>query len=228
MDKFAMVTSVAAPLPREDIDTDLIYPARFLLLIDRSRVGKHLFHDLRHDHASLGGGPDHVFVLDREPYKQAAILVCGFGFGTGSSREHAVWALADAGIRCVIAPSLGEIFQANCVKNGILPVLLDGDPYAKLLKAAERAEPVTIDLNDQEIRLARGSAITFDVDPESRRMLLEGLDEIEDVLVQDIDDIDRFERTQRENFPWLYLDTGELSQATGLNCKSNSQGEIVS
>lgn len=198
MDELTTITSVVAPLPRADIDTDLIYPARFLLLIERSAVAKHLFHDLRRD--------SDEFVLDQNTYRSAQILVAGSGFGTGSSREHAVWALADNDIRVIIALSLGEIFQANCVKNGILPIVLEGDEHDRIMAAGWASENVTVDLEAQTIELAEGNPIAFEIDAESRGMLLEGVDEIDDIIANDSDDIDIFEKRRSSRAPWLDID----------------------
>jgi 3-isopropylmalate/(R)-2-methylmalate dehydratase small subunit len=196
MSRFTTVTSLAAPLPEADIDTDVIIPARFLLLLDKAGLGRHLFHERRAAH------PD--FVLNRPPYDQARILVAGGNFGCGSSREQAVWALTDFGIRCVIAPSFGEIFFANCFKNGALPIVLDAVPYAAVLRAAEAALPVTVDLTAEEIRLPEGEPIPFAVDPHRRRALLLGLDEIGMILAEDLPEIEAFEAQQRRMAPWLF------------------------
>ena len=129
--------AVAAALAESSIDTDIIFPARFLLLLDREGLGRHLFHERRHMRAP-GSEP---FVLDRPPYDRARILVAGPAFGTGSSREQAVWALADFGIRCVIAPSFGDIFFGNCFRNGVLPVVLPPADHARVLAEAEATCP---------------------------------------------------------------------------------------
>src|SRR5580698_3433920 len=121
MKRFTTVTGIAAPLPEADIDTDVIFPARFLLLPDKAGLGKQLFFDRRFDEF---GAPRREFVLNRPPFDNAQILITGENFGTGSSREHAVWALAELGIRSIIAPSFGEIFYSNCLKNGLLPIRL--------------------------------------------------------------------------------------------------------
>jgi 3-isopropylmalate/(R)-2-methylmalate dehydratase small subunit len=202
MTRFTTLTSRAAPLPEADIDTDVIIPARFLLLLDKAGLGRHLFHERRYDRA---GAPRPDFVVNRPPFDQAEILVAGRNFGCGSSREQAVWALVDFGIRCVIAPSFGEIFFANCFKNGVLPIALGGAPYAAVLAAAEAQEVVTVDLTAQEIRLPRGEPIPFAVDPQSRRALLLGLDEIGMILAEDLPEIEAFEARHRRAAPWLFL-----------------------
>lgn len=205
MDKLITITSVAAPMPRADIDTDLIYPARFLLLIDRAKVGAHLFHDLRRaqrpDRPSQGPG----FVLDKAPYDQAKILVVGPGFGTGSSREHAVWALVDNGIRAVIATSLGEIFQSNCVENGLVPIIIEHTPWRRLMEVASSGATMTIDLQLQRISFGDDGGFDFELDPASRRKLMLGVDTIDEVLGDAERDIAAFEKRQRSESPWLQL-----------------------
>ena len=203
MSRFATLTSLAAPLPEADIDTDVIIPARFLLLLDKAVLGQHLFHERRH---TRSGALDPAFVLNRPPFDQAHILVAGRNFGCGSSREQAVWALVGFGIRCVIAPSFGEIFFANCFKNGALPIVLDAAPHGAVLAAAEAGWPVTVDLTAQEIRLPGADAIPFAVDPQSRRALLLGLDEIGMILAEDLSEIEAFEARHRRASPWLFLE----------------------
>ena len=202
MTPFRTLTSVAAPFPEADIDTDVIFPARFLLLPDKTGLGKVLFHERRFG----GGRPRPEFVLDRTPYDTARILVAGRNFGSGSSREQAVWALADFGIRCVVAPSFGEIFSANCCNNGVLPVVLPPEPHARVLEAAEAGQDVTVDLETQTVRCAGGGAVVFDVEAHRKHSLLLGLDEIGAILAEDADDIDRFEGRHRARYPWLHLD----------------------
>lgn len=207
MRSFTTLQSVAAPLPEADIDTDVIFPARFLLLLDKAGLGKHLFHERRHREGRLTD-----FVLNRPPYDEARILVAGANFGSGSSREHAVWALADFGIRCVIAPSFGEIFYANCFKNGLLAVVLDADEHALVMAVAQSGEPLRVDLEEQRITLHGGRAIRFEVDPYKRRALLLGLDEIGTILAEDAADIATFERRQHGQYPWLRLEDGRLDR----------------
>jgi 3-isopropylmalate/(R)-2-methylmalate dehydratase small subunit len=201
MDTFTTLTSIAAPLPETGIDTDVIFPARFLLLPNKTGLGRHLFHERR----AAGG-----FVLDQPPYQGARILVTGRDFGTGSSREQAVWALADFGIRCVIGTGFGEIFFSNCFKNGLLPIVLSEADHARILTEAEAALPITIDLPAQTITLADG-VIGFDVEPWRKRALVEGLDEIGMILSDDITQIEAFEAAHRARRPWLFLTPGQLS-----------------
>ena len=200
---FETLTAVAAPFPESDIDTDVIFPARFLLLLDKAGLGKLLFHERRF----VGGQPRPEFVLNRPPFDAARILVAGRNFGSGSSREQAVWALADFGIRCVVAPSFGEIFFANCFKNGVLPVVLPPEHHAKVLEAAQGGQAVTVDLEAQTIRASgENEPIAFDVDPHRKRSLLLGLDEIGAILADAAEDIARVAAWHRARSPWLHLD----------------------
>ncbi len=208
MDRFTRVTSVAAPLPEADVDTDIIFPARFLLLPDKSGLGKHLFHERRH----RPDGTRTDFVLNQPPHDGAKILVADANFGSGSSREQAVWALADFGIRCVIAPSFGEIFYNNCFKNGVLPIIVAGARHGQVMAAARSGGELTIDLEGGTIRLPNGPDFPFEIDPYRRRALLLGLDEIGSILADDGADIAAFEVRQRAAAPWLHLDDGRLDR----------------
>jgi 3-isopropylmalate/(R)-2-methylmalate dehydratase small subunit len=208
MQSFKRITSVAAPLPESDIDTDVIFPARFLLLLDKQGLGKHLFHERRHGR----DGKLTDFVLNRPPFDKAQILVAGANFGSGSSREQAVWTLADFGIRCVIAPTFGEIFYSNCFKNGVLPIVLTGEPHARAMAAAATGSPFSIDLEAQTVGLPDGTALPFEIDPYRKRALLLGLDEIGAILADDAADIAAFEAARRENAPWLPLDKARMDR----------------
>ena len=201
MQPFRMLSSVAAPLPEANIDTDIIFPARFLLLLNKKGLGAHLFNERRNNKTQAGA----QFVLDRPPFDRAQILVAGRDFGTGSSREQAVWALADFGIRCVIAPSFGEIFFANCFKNGVLPIVLGQPEHDAVMAKAQQAGSITVDLEAQVVRLNDGRAISFEIDAYRKRGLQLGLDDIGAVLADDTHDIASFETRQRERRPWLYL-----------------------
>src|ERR1700754_1286005 len=135
MEKFTTLTAVAAPLPMINVDTDMIIPKQFLKTTARTGLGKALFHELR---TNADGSENPDFVLNKPAYKNAKILVAGANFGCGSSREHAPWALLDFGIRCVIAPSFGDIFFNNCFKNGMLPIALPQAEVDKLMHDAEK------------------------------------------------------------------------------------------
>lgn len=208
MEKFTRLSSVAAPLPEADVDTDIIFPARFLLLLDKVGLGKHLFHERRH----APGGVPTDFVLNTPPFDTAKILVADANFGSGSSREQAVWALADFGIRCVIAPSFGEIFYSNCFKNGVLPIVLTGETHAGVMQAARSGQSLTIDLDAQTVRLPNGPAVPFEIDAYRKRALLLGLDEVGAILADDASDVTAFEARHRQQRPWLFLDDGRLDQ----------------
>ncbi len=184
MDAFRILTAIAAPLPMANVDTDKIIPARFLKTIKRTGLGRNLFDGLRYD-ADGNERPD--FVLNREPYRRANILVTHENFGCGSSREHAPWALLDFGLRCVIAPSFADIFHSNCFKNGILPVELPRATCDLLMQDAEMGENarLTVDLERSVVVRPNGEEIAFAIDPLRRRLLLEGLDDIGQTLQHD-------------------------------------------
>lgn len=201
MRKFTTLEGIPAPLNEANVDTDAILPARFLLLLDKVGFGKHLFNERRRDKN---------FVLNTPPYDTAEILVAGPRFGIGSSREHAVWALSDFGIRCIIAPSFGDIFFANCTKNGILPICLAVDEHVKIMDAAINKDVVNIDLKAQKITVG-SHIIPFDVSPYHKDALLLGLDEIGSILANDVSDIQDFETKQHQTQPWLYLSDAQLS-----------------
>ena len=200
MQPFTTLTGVAAPLPIANVDTDKIIPARFLKTLTRTGLGKALFDGLRYDETGAER-PD--FVLNRAPFRQAEILIALDNFGCGSSREHAPWALADFGVRCVIAPSFADIFYNNCFKNGLLPVVVPRAVCEQLMQDTELGSNarVTVDLERQVVVRANGAEIAFQVDAGRRNALLNGLDEIAETLTQDAA-ITRFEtgRTVRE--PW--------------------------
>lgn len=176
MEKFTTLTGIAAPLMRANIDTDTIIPQRWCKSVSRTGFGAHLFHDLRFD---AEGRERAGFVLNRAPWREAAILVAGTNFGCGSSREAAVWALHEFGIRAVVAPSFSDIFARNCVSNGLLPAVLDEAAVARLAALAEdpAVATMTVDLPGQTISAA-GERFSFDVDPYARHCLVNGLDEI--------------------------------------------------
>ena len=202
MQKFTTLTGVAAPLDLINVDTDMIIPKQFLKTIQRAGLGRHLFDEMRHG-ADGAENPD--FVLNREPYRRATILIAGDNFGCGSSREHAPWALSDFGIRCVIAPSFADIFYNNCFKNGILPVILPEDQVRSLMDKAERGGNAlfTVDLQDCTISDPDGESQSFELDDFRRRCLLEGLDEVALTLQQD-ESITAWEDARRTETPWVF------------------------
>jgi 3-isopropylmalate/(R)-2-methylmalate dehydratase small subunit len=201
MEKFTSLTGVAAPMPLINIDTDMIIPKQFLKTIKRTGLGKNLFDEMRYtaDGAEI---PD--FVLNKPAYRKAQILVAGANFGCGSSREHAPWALADFGIRCVIAESFADIFYNNSFKNGILPIVLPPEDVAKLMDDAQRGANavVSIDLEKQEITGPDGGRIPFELDPFRKHCLLHGLDDI-GLTLQKQSKIDSFETSRKLSQPWL-------------------------
>jgi len=200
MTPFTVLRGIAVPLPDADVDTDVIFPARFLLLLDKEGLGRHLFHDRRW----TADDAPRDFVLNKPPYDRASVLVAGPRFGSGSSREQAVWTLSDFGIRCVIAPSFGEIFYANCFKNGVLPVRADGEAHAAMMAAAGRGATFEVDLQTCAVSWP-GGRFAFELDAHRRDALLKGLDEIAIVLAEDADAIAAFEECRRVSTPWLDL-----------------------
>ncbi len=201
MEKFTTLTGTAAPLPMINVDTDKIIPKQFLRTIKRTGLSEGLFYEMRFDEA---GQPKTGFVLDQPAYKDAQILVTGANFGCGSSREHAPWAILDAGIRCVIAPSFGDIFYNNCFKNGILPIQLPKEQVDLLMDDAERGANavVSIDLEKQEITGPDGGTVHFEIDPFRKHCLLNGLDDIGQTL-EKTSSIDAYEAKQKHTQPWL-------------------------
>ncbi|WP_243320758.1 3-isopropylmalate dehydratase small subunit [Geothrix sp. SG200] len=195
MKAFTTLTGIAAPLLRANVDTDLIIPKQFLTTLVRSGLGRHLFHEIRY---SPEGRELPDFLLNREPYRQATILLSGPNFGCGSSREHAPWALLDFGIRCVVAPSFADIFFNNCFANGILPVVLPAEQIAQL---AEAEGPLTVDLPAQTIS-GGGRSFRFEIEPARKTTLLEGLDEIKRSEAN-LADIEAYETRRRAEAPWL-------------------------
>ena len=201
MDKFTTLTGIAATLDIRNIDTDMIIPKNHLKTILRTGLGKVLFEEMRYTEEGAER-PD--FVLNKEPYRKAEILIAGDNFGCGSSREHAPWALLDFGIRCVISTSFADIFYNNCFKNGILPIKLPQEDVDKLMDDAARGAnaTITIDLEAQEIKGPDGGTITFDIDPHLKNMLLNGLDDIA-LTLQKTGKIDAYEDKRKLAEPWI-------------------------
>ena len=195
MQAFTTLTSVAAPLPIANLDTDRLIPARFLRLPRSAGYQNYLFHDLREQGD---------FILDRPAYKGARIIVGAENFGCGSSREAAVWALAGAGFRAWIAPSFGDIFFENSFRNGTLPIVLPADRVAALrtLLTDQAGAQLSIDLAAQTVTLPDASQERFEVDPFRKECLLNGWDEI-DLTMQHAQAIADFETRQRAGSPWL-------------------------
>ncbi|MFG6441531.1 3-isopropylmalate dehydratase small subunit [Roseateles sp. LKC17W] len=203
MKPFTRLKSVAVPMPDADIDTDIIFPARFLVLTQKAGLGPYAFYEKRFDEQ---GRERSEFVLNRARWRGAAILVAGANFGCGSSREQAPWALADLGLRCIIAPGFGEIFEANCLNNGMLPIRLATPEHALALAAAQAGQALTVDLQACTVTLADDTVLRFGIDARARLALLEGQDEIEGIRREAGAAIAAFEARQQERQPWLYAD----------------------
>ncbi|MGI3776184.1 MAG: 3-isopropylmalate dehydratase small subunit [Janthinobacterium lividum] len=201
MRPFTTLTGIAAPLPMANVDTDKIIPSRFLKTIARTGLGKNLFDGLRFE---ADGSEKPGFVLNREPYRQAEILVTHENFGCGSSREHAPWALLDFGIRCVIAPDFADIFHGNCFKNGILPIRLPREVCDALIGDAELGANarLSVDLERQMVIRPSGEEIHFEVDAFRKERLLLGLDDIGETMQRGAE-IERFESERAAAQPWM-------------------------
>ena len=198
MKPFDTLTSPLLVLRENRIDTDIIYPARFLLLMQREGLGDYFCRDRRID-------PDGNAIpnpIDEAKARGAGILVAGREFGCGSSREQAVWTIADFGITCVIAESFGEIFQANCLRNGVLPIVFDAATIDRLLAACGEGE-MHVDLVSRTIR-AGDETVAFEISDNARERLLKGWDETGMIQSRWGKDITRFEATQKASQPWLY------------------------
>ena len=193
MTPFTPLTSIAAPLIRDNIDTDAIIPSREMKSTGKTGLADGLFAPWRYLDAAART-PNPKFVLNDPDYAEAQILLGGANFGCGSSREHAVWALAEYGIACVIAESFAPIFRNNCVRNGLLPVVLD-----KAVIAALCGQEVTVDLTAQRV-----DGHHFDIDSEAKTMLLEGLDVI-DLTLKHSEMITAWQVADHIKRPWVYL-----------------------
>jgi 3-isopropylmalate dehydratase small subunit len=198
---FTTLRSVAVPMADADIDTDIIFPARFLTLTQKTGLARYAFFDRRFDAAGRER-PD--FVLHRAPWRGAQILVAGANFGCGSSREQAPWALADLGLRCIIAPGFGDIFEANCLRNGLLPIRMPGPAHAELLADAGNGGELLVDLAAQTIARDNGAVLAFSLPQAQRTALLAGLDDIELLLRAEGPRIAAFQAAQQLRMPWLY------------------------
>ncbi|MGB0721075.1 MAG: 3-isopropylmalate dehydratase small subunit [Gammaproteobacteria bacterium] len=212
MEPFNTLDAVVVPLDRPNVDTDAIIPKQYLKSIKRAGFGPNLFDDWRYldpgepdgDNSARRVNPD--FVLNAPRYEGARILLGRENFGCGSSREHAVWALEDYGIRCVIAPSFADIFFGNCFKNGVLPLVLPADVVDGLFSEVD-ANPgyrLCVDLAAQTVTTPSGEAHGFDVDPFRKHCLLEGLDDI-GLTLQRADEICAYEARRQQEAPWLFI-----------------------
>ena len=200
MEKFNILEGIAAPMPLINIDTDMLIPKQFLKTIKRTGLGENLFFEMRYDQ---NGNEIKDFVLNKEHYKNASIIVGGANFGCGSSREHAPWALKDFGIKCIISISFADIFFNNCFKNGILPIIVSEEIHQNLMKDAEveRTSYMKIDLENQKIIRNNEDQVDFEVDEFKKYCLLNGLDDI-GLTLQKSDKIRGFEKEYSDKFSW--------------------------
>ena len=202
---FTVHRGIAAPLLTRNIDTDTIIPSREIQRVSKQGLGDGLFAGWRY-RAPGSREPDPEFILNRDGYRDASILLAGANFGCGSSREHAVWALGEFGIRAVLAPSFGSIFRANCTLNGILAAVVE-DASVRALADWVRTDPrrnrLQIDLRNRVIGWKPGGTLAFGIEPAERRRLLQGLDGIAATLRR-ASAIDEFEVTDRAVRPWVY------------------------
>lgn len=205
MEPFVRLTAVAAPLLRDNIDTDAIIPSREMRSVSKRGLADGLFAGWRY--TRIGGRePNPDFVLNRPDYAGTRILLGGANFGCGSSREHAAWALAEYGVRAILAPSFNPIFQGNCIRNGIVPVVLTAEAIAALaadVATAPQARPLTVDLEACIIATTDGQTQSFVIADEARDMLLHGLDAI-DLTLRDKAAIDAFIDADRRRRRWAY------------------------
>lgn len=206
MKPFVTATGVAAPFMRPNVDTDAIVPSREYQSAARTGFGEKLFANWRYIPGTRTEIPD--FILNQPPYRQAEILVAGPNFGCGSSREWAVWALVEFGIRAIVAASFGAIFRSNCIRNGLLPVELPAQEVEALaaeIEAGAGRQPMTVDLERCVLVSPRGRETTFSISPKERTMLLQGLDEV--AVTQTFQkEIDAFLARDRAERPWVHLD----------------------
>lgn len=208
MTAFTVHTGVCAPIRQDNVDTDQIIPSREMKKISKLGLGAGLFAGWRYDYnGTRKTGLREDFVLNQPAYKNASILLCGKNFGCGSSREHAVWALRDFGIRVVIAESFGRIFRNNCARNHILAVQLaegEVDAIAAAIATDPQRQQPAVDLQRNRVVLPGGIEFEFEIEPFDRVMLLEGLDFI-DYTLKNVREIDEFQERDRASRPWAYL-----------------------
>ena len=211
MKPFSTLNGLVVPLDRADVDTDAILPKQYLRAITKDGYGDYLFDAWRYrDAGDLGRAagvrhPDPEFVLNQPRYRGAEILLCRRNFGCGSSREQAPWALRDYGFRALIAPSFGEIFYDNCLKNGLLPIVLPEPIVERLFPSVERTPGyrLAINLPQQSVRTPEGESFPFPIDPFRKRCLIESLDDISFALAH-ADKIRAFESRRRDEAPWIF------------------------
>jgi 3-isopropylmalate/(R)-2-methylmalate dehydratase small subunit len=206
MDKFTVLEAIAAPIMRINRDTDVIIPSREMKRVSKEGLSDGMFSNWRY--TEPGGREENPeFILNQEPYRQAQILLSGDNFGCGSSREHAVWAMAEWGIRCIITPGFGNIFYGNCILNGILPVVLPQETVediARQVAADPSNNKVKVDLHTCTVTAPDNTSNTFEIAPADQEMLLEGLDGIAVTQRRD-DEILAFQGRDRLKRPWIYI-----------------------
>ena len=203
MNPVKIISGIAAPLLRINVDTDAIIPSREIKAVSKKGLSEGLFSEWRYTSIS-GRKPNDEFVLNREPYNRSAMLLTGDNFGCGSSREHAVWALQEWGIKALIGTTFGSIFYGNCIRNGLLPIKLSSNDIQKLIDYVEKdpaSNQIVIDLEKLSINFG-SSEIVFAFDKKHQTLLLEGLDEIQQTLKLD-NEISSFEEKHLERNPWL-------------------------
>lgn len=203
MNPVKIISGVAAPLLRINVDTDAIIPSREIKAVSKKGLSEGLFSEWRYT-SMTDRTPNDKFVLNQEPYNRSTILLTGDNFGCGSSREHAVWALQEWGIKAVIGTTFGSIFYENCIRNGLLPIMLSSSDIQKLIDYVEKdptSNQIMVDLEKLSINFG-SSEIVFDFDKKYQTLLLEGLDEIQQTLKLD-NEISSFEEKHLERNPWL-------------------------
>ena len=203
MEPFTTHRGIAVPLLRANVDTDAIIPSREMKRVGKTGLGQGLFAAWRYRNSD-SREPEPDFVLNQARYAGASILLAGENFGCGSSREHAVWALKEYGFRAVMAPSFGVIFRDNCIRNGVLPIVLDETKLIAIAEDSSAGGPVTVDLRACQVFSPGGTVYSFNIPPAQREMLLEGLDPVA-LTLKLADRIDAFQRQDRQERPWIYL-----------------------
>tara|TARA_B100002051_G_C16714139_1_gene628364 strand:+ start:1397 stop:1996 length:600 start_codon:yes stop_codon:yes gene_type:complete len=199
MDKFTEITEVAAPMPLPNIDTDMIFPGRFLKTVERTGLGKIAFYRMRYND---DGTENKDFILNKDEYRKSRIIIAGDNFGCGSSREHAPWALLDFGIRCIISTSFADIFFNNAFKNGILCIPMKEQEVTILMADAVNKNKLKIDLVKKNIVREDNSTVPFEIDQHRRHNLLNGLDEI-GITLESEEEISKFETKLSLEKPWV-------------------------
>ena len=199
MEKFTKITETVAPMPLPNIDTDMIFPGRFLKTVERTGLGKIAFFRMRYNE---DGSENNDFILNKEEYRNSKIIIAGDNFGCGSSREHAPWALLDFGIRCIISTSFADIFFNNAFKNGILCIPMEKQDVEKLMNDAINKNKLTIDLVEKKIIREDNSVVPFKIDQHRRHNLINGLDEI-GITLESEEEITKFETKLSFEKPWI-------------------------